>query len=60
MKRFYKTVDVAAVDAGWDVRLDGRPVRSPAKAPLSFASDSRAPREESVVATMRRAASSAP
>lgn len=39
MKRFYKTVDVAAVDAGWDVRLDGRPVRSPAKAPLSFASE---------------------
>lgn len=34
MKRFYKTVSVEAVDGGWDVRLDGRSVRSPAKAPL--------------------------
>ncbi|WP_029009734.1 ATP12 family chaperone protein [Azospirillum halopraeferens] len=37
MKRFYTNVDVAAVDAGWEVRLDGRAVRSPAKAPLPFA-----------------------
>ncbi|HYH39279.1 MAG TPA: ATP12 family protein [Azospirillum sp.] len=39
MKRFYKTVSVAAVDGGWEVRLDGRSVRSPAKAPLVFRSE---------------------
>ena len=39
MKRFYKTVSVEAVDGGWDVRLDGRSVRSPAKAPLVFRSE---------------------
>lgn len=39
MKRFYKTADVAAVDGGWEVRLDGRAVRSPAKAALRFGSE---------------------
>lgn len=36
MKRFYKTADVAASEAGNGptVRLDGRPVRTPGKAPL--------------------------
>ena len=41
MKRFYKAVSVEAVDGGgWEVRLDGRAVRSPAKAPLVFRSES--------------------
>ncbi len=30
LKRFWKTVDVAAVDGGWAVRLDGRTPRTPA------------------------------
>ena len=34
MKRFYKEVSVARTDAGHEVRLDGRPLRTPAKAPL--------------------------
>jgi chaperone required for assembly of F1-ATPase len=34
MKRFYKAVDIASVDGGWSVGLDGRPIRTPAKAPL--------------------------
>jgi chaperone required for assembly of F1-ATPase len=34
VKRFWKTVDVGPEDAGWGVRLDGRPVRTPARAPL--------------------------
>ena len=34
MKRFYKAVSVEAVEGGFDIRLDGRPIRSPAKAPL--------------------------
>ncbi|HYG85887.1 MAG TPA: ATP12 family protein [Azospirillum sp.] len=38
MKRFYKTVSVDGVDGGWEVRLDGRSVRSPAKAALVFRS----------------------
>ena len=39
MKRFYKTVSVEAVPGGFEVRLDGRPIRSPAKAPLVFAGE---------------------
>ncbi|WP_207457933.1 ATP12 family protein [Azospirillum sp. SYSU D00513] len=39
MKRFYKAVSVEAVDGGFDVRLDGRPIRSPAKAPLVIPSE---------------------
>lgn len=34
MRRFYKTVGVEGGPGGWEVRLDGRPVRSPAKAVL--------------------------
>jgi chaperone required for assembly of F1-ATPase len=33
-KRFYKEAAVAAVDGGFAIRLDGREVRTPAKAPL--------------------------
>ncbi len=33
-KRFYQDVAVAEVDGGYAVRLDGREVRTPAKAPL--------------------------
>jgi len=39
MKRFYKTVSVEAVSGGFEVRLDNRPIRSPAKAPLTFAGE---------------------
>ncbi len=34
MKRVYKQVAVEPVDGGWEVRLDGRPVRTPARQPL--------------------------
>jgi chaperone required for assembly of F1-ATPase len=34
MKRFWTEVDVAAEEGGWGIRLDGRPVRTPARAPL--------------------------
>lgn len=40
MKRFYKTASVAAAEDGYQVLLDDRPVRTPAKAPLLL------PREE--------------
>lgn len=33
-KRFWKEATVEAVEGGWTVRLDGRPVKTPAKAPL--------------------------
>lgn len=35
MKRFWKEVAVVREEGGWGVRLDGRPVRTPARAPLS-------------------------
>lgn len=35
MKRFYKAVECAAIDDGFTVLLDGRPLRTPAKAPLA-------------------------
>ncbi len=38
MKRFYKTASVEVVGNGWEVRLDGRSLRSPAKAALLFRS----------------------
>ncbi|MGY0790305.1 ATP12 family chaperone protein [Azospirillum argentinense] len=39
MKRFYKTASVdEAAGGGFEVRLDNRPICSPAKAPLVFAS----------------------
>ena len=31
MKRVYKRVETRAVDGGWGVALDGRPLRTPAK-----------------------------
>lgn len=34
MKRFYKTAAATAADGGWAVTLDGRPIRTPARAPL--------------------------
>lgn len=34
MKRFYKTAEYSAVDGGFAVTLDGRPVRTPAREPL--------------------------
>lgn len=34
MKRFYRKAEVSARDGGFTVTLDGRPVRTPAKAPL--------------------------
>lgn len=36
-KRFYKTADYAGEGDGFVVRLDGKPVRTPAKAPLAVA-----------------------
>lgn len=34
MKRFYRTAEAAEAGGGWTVALDGRPVRTPAKAPF--------------------------
>jgi chaperone required for assembly of F1-ATPase len=34
MKRFYKQVTVAETDGGYVVHLDGKPIRTPAKAPF--------------------------
>jgi chaperone required for assembly of F1-ATPase len=34
VKRFWKEVEVAAEDGGWSIRLDGRPVKTPARASL--------------------------
>jgi chaperone required for assembly of F1-ATPase len=34
MKRFWKTVEMVADDGGWGIALDGRPLQTPAKAPL--------------------------
>lgn len=36
MKRFYKQASVEPVEGGWRVLLDGRPVRTPARAPLAL------------------------
>lgn len=36
MKRFWKNVETVAVEAGFDVHLDGRPVRTPGRAPLTL------------------------
>ncbi|WP_300395739.1 ATP12 family protein [Henriciella sp.] len=35
-RRFYKTVSVVESDGGWRIELDGRPVKTPAKAELSL------------------------
>ncbi|HVM22134.1 MAG TPA: ATP12 family protein [Sphingomicrobium sp.] len=34
MKRFWTAVSVEAEEPGWGIRLDGRPLRTPARAPL--------------------------
>lgn len=34
MKRFYKTVEARPTEGGWQIALDGRVVRTPARAPL--------------------------
>ena len=34
MKRFYKTAAAALVEGGWQIELDARPVKTPARAPL--------------------------
>jgi chaperone required for assembly of F1-ATPase len=34
VKRFWKEVEVASEDGGWGIRLDGRPVKTPARASL--------------------------
>src|SRR5262245_16173798 len=34
MKRFWKDVAVEGGDDGWSIKLDGRPVRTPAREPL--------------------------
>ena len=38
MKRFWKQAEVIAEDGGWGIALDGRPVRTPERAPLAVAS----------------------
>lgn len=35
MKRFWKSVGIAAAEGGWEIRLDDRPLRTPARVPLS-------------------------
>ena len=35
MKRFYDNVSITHDDAGWNILLDDRPVRTPARAPLA-------------------------
>ncbi len=37
-KRFYKSVTVDQVDGGWQVALDGRALKTPARSPLTIAS----------------------
>ena len=34
MKRFWKTVEKVRLEDGWTIALDGKPVRTPARAPL--------------------------
>lgn len=38
MKRFWKEVAVVTDDGGWGIALDGRPVRTPQRAPLAVGS----------------------
>ena len=33
-KQFWKTASVTAVEGGWTVTLDSRPIKTPAKVPL--------------------------
>lgn len=38
MKRFWKDVAIVPQDGGWGIALDGRPMRTPHRAPLAVAS----------------------
>ena len=38
MKRFYKSAEARAVEGGYEVSLDGRPVRTPGRQKLTFPS----------------------
>ena len=38
MKRFWKEAEATPQDGGWGIALDGRLVRTPARAPLVVAS----------------------
>jgi chaperone required for assembly of F1-ATPase len=40
MKRFWKEVAVSAEDGGWSIKLDDRPVQTPARAPLVVPTES--------------------
>lgn len=51
MKRFYTDVAVVPSDGGWTIQLDGRPVRTPARAPLALPTPTLA---EAVAAEWRR------
>lgn len=39
MKRFWKDVEIAGTGEGWGVELDGRPLRTPARVPLTVPSE---------------------
>ena len=39
MKRFWEAVEVEAGEGGYEIRLDGRPVRTPARANLTVPSE---------------------
>ncbi len=36
MKRFWKQAQVVERDGGWGVELDGKPLRTPAREPLTM------------------------
>ena len=44
MKRFYDTVSVTHDDAGWNILLDDRPVRTPGRAALAVPTETLADR----------------
>jgi chaperone required for assembly of F1-ATPase len=39
MKRFYKEANARLTEVGWEIALDGRPVKTPARAPLVVPSE---------------------
>ncbi|MDX1580978.1 MAG: ATP12 family chaperone protein, partial [Alphaproteobacteria bacterium] len=40
MKRFYEKADIAKAEQGWQIVLDGRPIKTPAKAGLAVPGES--------------------